>query len=398
MLKAFGRIHKPFTIARWQDARRFQDMSFLNWTLSPTGTLLIDKTSTKWDSLDITEDERSVIMTRLRLLVPHKALQQYSSANGEWNYTKLASVQFLTIMEDLLDDEYFWPDIWRTFNNTLPMHSRYNHESWKINSIEMERPASRKPNERNKPSFGKQEYQQPPNEAGQNPTRGRQNFRPRGRGNYSDRGRGAGQNQNQRPFQNQQQHQQQHQQSQQQQSQQQQGYNNKPSTGNRNQYNQNPYNQTQQQNYQRDYNQQQQNRQYDNRPQNSTRGGPSRGSYNGRFQGNRRGNFNRGGQQRRVHNVQQDDQYGHSQNNLYSSNYNSDQGFQQYALPTPLQQQQRGNSQMNQPQQPYQQQRQNLQGPQYLSQANAKNAQPPPTAPRTMGVGVIQQAYGNSNQ
>ena len=47
MLKVFGRIHKPFTIARWQDARRFQDMSFLNWTLSPTGTLLIDKTSAK---------------------------------------------------------------------------------------------------------------------------------------------------------------------------------------------------------------------------------------------------------------------------------------------------------------------------------------------------------------
>ena len=341
-------------------------------------------------------------MARLRLLVPQKALQPYSSANGEWNYAKLASVQFLTLIEDILDDEYFWPDIWRTFNNSLPIHSRYNHESWKINSIETERQVARKPNDRNKPGFNKQEHQQQQTETGQFQNRGRQNFRNRNRGGYSDRGRGANQQNNQRQIQYQQQQQQQQQpppqqqQQQQQHAQQQQGFNNRQTAGNtRNFYNQNQ----QQPNYQRNYNQPQQNNQYDNRQQGATRGGPSRGSYNGRARGNRRGNFNRGGQQRRVHNVQQEDQYGLNQNHLYSSDYNTDQSFQQYALPAPVQQQQRNSQQMNQPQQQSQQPRQNQQGPQYLSQATgSKNGPPPPTAPRTMGVGVIQRASGYNNQ
>ena len=129
-------------------------------------------------------------MSRLRLLVPHKALQQYSLANGEWDYTKLASVNFLTIIEHILDDEYFWPHIWREFNKSLPMHSRYNHESWKINSIDMDKQVSRKPNDRGKPNTNKPE-QQTPNDTGNYPNRGRNNFRGRYRSGYGDRATGG---------------------------------------------------------------------------------------------------------------------------------------------------------------------------------------------------------------
>ena len=137
MLLVFGRIHKSFTLARWSEATRYQNTSFLNWTLSAIGTVLIDKTSCQWDTQNITDGERSVIMSQLRTMVPPKALQKYSSANNDWNYNELAKVKFLTVIGHILEDEYFWPNIWNKYNKMLPRHNRYNHESWKVTSLEV---------------------------------------------------------------------------------------------------------------------------------------------------------------------------------------------------------------------------------------------------------------------
>ena len=139
MLLVFGRLHKGFSMARWSEAIRYQGTSFLNWTLSATGTILIDRTANKWDNRNITNDERSVIMGQLRTMVPPKTLQKFSSANEVWNYNRLANIEFLTLIGDILEDEYFWPDIWYKFNGTLPRHNKYNHESWKANSLEVNR-------------------------------------------------------------------------------------------------------------------------------------------------------------------------------------------------------------------------------------------------------------------
>ena len=135
MLMVFGRIHKPFTIAKWHEAERFQNTSFRNWTLSAIGSVLMDKTAMKWKQ-GMTEDEKSVVMMQLQKMVPPKALQKYSSPNQLWNYKRLAKIEFLTLIGDILEDEYFWPDIWTTFNRTLPMHTKWNHESLIMNSIE----------------------------------------------------------------------------------------------------------------------------------------------------------------------------------------------------------------------------------------------------------------------
>ena len=202
----FGPLHKPFSLARWQEARRFQGTTFRDWTITDTGTTLIDSTAMKWNSGNMTTDEIAIVMNRLRLMVPKKALQQYSTPNGDWNYTLLATTNFMDILNGLFNDEDHWKDLWE---KDLPQPSRFNWSVYLVNSIQSNRDQNqRKDKNKNRP---------PPQESTQEcqtlaiSGRGRNNDTPRGnynrgyqnRGGNNYRGRGANNRNNQTQYQNQ---------------------------------------------------------------------------------------------------------------------------------------------------------------------------------------------------
>ena len=100
--------HKPFRLAKWQFAKRFNDTKFKDWIGSWLAIELIERTAELWDAGELSEDEMEIVMQNLQRLIPRKVLADFYLASGTWDLAKLRRRSFLDIIQIIINDEQTW--------------------------------------------------------------------------------------------------------------------------------------------------------------------------------------------------------------------------------------------------------------------------------------------------
>ena len=423
MILVYGTKQKPWALIKWNEARRFQGTTFVDWLMSRMGTLLLDKTTEKWDSGSMTNDERNFVLGRLKLMVPAKVFEPYTSHDGDWDHEKLARTSFMDLMKVIKKDEQFWYlPTWKEFIKELPIHCKYNDRVFRINSLAgdsdtiQDKPIDRayqnkyqnrnkdsrgrnSPNQHDKPKYHQDHQSKYKGQRSQAPYQGNQTYKT---SSFHNKGRGGQQSppyqknitQQTGSYQNQQQKNQGSQQ------QYQQGSQRQYQQGSHQQYQQGSQNKqpASNQNYQGKDNAQPNRGRMQSKP-----GYYNRGSGNTRGRGNQYHSRNPGHQ---VNAMGYDNGQPEQQTDMFypQTSYAPDQGQNNYRLPAPLQQHERLAAQGPQvrQQQPYQQfenPQEQYQYPRGISQAygaRPKNYHGAPTQDqRPPTVGVIQNLGGN---
>ena len=399
---------RSFNVADWVKAKRYRGTTMKNWVSTPNGTRLCNQTAKRWNAKKLSQDEMTIIMDKIKLMVPASVLEIYITPEGEWDTPALLSMEFMVFFHKLTRHEETHISDWYYFNNKLDS-PKDNNQDYFVNSVEMVKTPSQTTVVISADNKGNWIPQQPvgqhdsllrPQDFQKYRGRGRSNKdNNRGSGRLPGRGRGQGVQPDQRYQVNYQQQPQQPQQQQQQNLQYQQGqqYQNQQPYQNR-QVQQNPQVQP---TIQRNglTNQQNENRARgrDNNPSNGNRG-RGRGNRNDRQQSRARGGRNNNS---RVYTIEEFADNQQSAQNNQQENYQQQQATQyiNYALPTPVQHSQPVPQYFNpQPQMIQTNPVQHYQAPAVPHQyANAKNGITPAPNTRNQGVGVVQQIYGHGH-
>lgn len=197
MQLTFGDEFKPFNLSQWSTAIRYKKVTFLDWTCSSNGTVLLDRTSTLWNAGTMTENEVHIVMDALNKYIPRNVLGGFRRMNGSWDTLKLLQYKFMDLIALIVGNERDWPFIWHSFNESLPTKSNDDKNLYTINTI-----ASNVDIELKQDILKPKETetkQATPGKTSPTPDQNNQNFRGRGRrGRFNFRGsgyRGRGQGQ-----------------------------------------------------------------------------------------------------------------------------------------------------------------------------------------------------------
>ena len=97
---------KKFQVSEWgKNAQRFKGTTFEDWLKTHKGTYLLSKTKDRWDTKNLTPDERSIIMSNLAKMVPICALEQYQHDNDEWKCDELEKITFNQLINGITTKE-----------------------------------------------------------------------------------------------------------------------------------------------------------------------------------------------------------------------------------------------------------------------------------------------------
>ena len=224
MKSIFPCSERKFQVSDWdRGAKRFRGTTFEDWLKTFKGIYLLSKTKDRWDSKNLTHDERSIIMSNLAKMVPICALEQYQINNDEWNCEELEKITFNQLINGITNKERIdakkVPNPWEQMY--LPDRSKWgNKNQVRVNTLAMNAgatvstPAQGEQQKSYDKKKGKVPFQNKANgsadkTSGQPATNQRDNQqsrsgsqqqsqqyssggRGRGRGNYSGRGRGRG--------------------------------------------------------------------------------------------------------------------------------------------------------------------------------------------------------------
>ena len=186
--------HKPFRLAKWQFARRYNDTKFREWIGSRLAIELIERTAELWGAGDLSDEEMEVVMQNLQRLIPRKVLADFYSTSGTWDLAKLRRKSFLDIIQIIINDEQTWEQIWTEFNNSsqVPEVPRGSTEEYRINSIA--RAFNPKGRKGKKGPSDKKQYQKSSNQDKSSETSKREDSQKTSeRGGYRGRGQSRGQ-------------------------------------------------------------------------------------------------------------------------------------------------------------------------------------------------------------
>ena len=121
---------KRFQVSEWsKNAQRFKGTTFEDWLKTYKGTYLLSKTKDRWDSKNLTPDERSIVMSSLARIVPTCAVEKYQHDNDEWKCDELEKITFSQLINGITTKERIdsrkrpnpWQEMYlpesRTWNN-----------------------------------------------------------------------------------------------------------------------------------------------------------------------------------------------------------------------------------------------------------------------------------------
>ena len=216
---------KKFQVLDWEKgAKRFRGTTFEDWLKTFKGIYLLSKTKDRWDSKNLTTDERSIIMSNLAKMVPICALEQYQHNNDEWKCEELEKITFNQLINGITTKERIdakkVPNPWEQMY--LPDKTKWSNKNVvRVNTLTINAgatvstPAQGDQQKSYDKKKGKFPYQNKSNGSGADGTSGQpatnqrdnqqsrsgsqQQFqqyssggRGRGRGSYSGRGKGRG--------------------------------------------------------------------------------------------------------------------------------------------------------------------------------------------------------------
>ena len=87
----------------------------VEWLRTKRGVYLISKTKDRWDSMELTNDERTMVMNGLAKVVPQITLQPYSTTLGNYKHEMLKDIKFMDIIDKLKTSEVFDTVNWKSF-------------------------------------------------------------------------------------------------------------------------------------------------------------------------------------------------------------------------------------------------------------------------------------------